>query len=342
MQYPKQTDNYDVDIFNNNFRELADKDMQHDERLSGEIDRAKAAESLNASSIAEEQSRASSREDAIESNFNAEAQAIRQLIDTAYASANGYTDTKISQLINGAPSTLDTLKEIADALEENADVVSALNNAIGTKASQAELDLHTGNSTIHVTAADKDNWNTPTFTQATSRENVKSKETLPALFGKISKWFADLKTVAFSGSYNDLSNKPTIPTRTSDLTNDSGFLTDANVNFTPAGIGAAPTSHASTATTYGVSTASQYGHAMASSTSPKANGTAAVGSETAKFARGDHVHPLQTSVSGSSGSCTGNAATATNADKVDGYHVSVQSALPSDAASHTDTIYIIT
>ena len=80
---------------------------------------------------------------------------------------------------------------------------------------------------------------------------------------------------------------------------------------TTSDIGAAPTSHASTATTYGSSSASNYGHAMASSTTPKANGTAAVGSETAKFARGDHVHPLQTTVSGSSGSCTGNAATAT-------------------------------
>lgn len=29
----------------------------------------------------------------------------------------------------------------------------------------------------------------------------------------------------FSGSYNDLTNKPTIPTKTSQLTNDSGFLT---------------------------------------------------------------------------------------------------------------------
>lgn len=35
----------------------------------------------------------------------------------------------------------------------------------------------------------------------------------------------DLATVATTGSYNDLSNKPTIPTKTSDLTNDSGFLT---------------------------------------------------------------------------------------------------------------------
>ena len=33
----------------------------------------------------------------------------------------------------------------------------------------------------------------------------------------------------FSGSYNDLTNKPFIPTKTSDLTNDSGFI-DKNVN----------------------------------------------------------------------------------------------------------------
>lgn len=36
---------------------------------------------------------------------------------------------------------------------------------------------------------------------------------------------ADLATVATSGSYADLSNKPSIPSKTSDLTNDSGFLT---------------------------------------------------------------------------------------------------------------------
>lgn len=56
----------------------------------------------------------------------------------------------------------------------------------------------------------------------------------------------------------------------------------------------APTSHASTATTYGVANASKYGHAKASVTTPKALGTAAVGSETAAFARGDHVHPMPT------------------------------------------------
>lgn len=57
-----------------------------------------------------------------------------------------------------------------------------------------------------------------------------------------------------------------IPESTSDLTNDSGFITLADV---PEG-------------------------AAASSTTPKMDGTAAVGSETA-FARGDHVHPSDTS-----------------------------------------------
>ena len=35
---------------------------------------------------------------------------------------------------------------------------------------------------------------------------------MSVIFGKIAKFFSDLKTVAFTGSYNDLSDKPTIPT----------------------------------------------------------------------------------------------------------------------------------
>ena len=40
---------------------------------------------------------------------------------------------------------------------------------------------------------------------------------------------ADLAPVATSGDFDDLTNKPTIPTKTSDLTNDSGFITSADV-----------------------------------------------------------------------------------------------------------------
>lgn len=52
---------------------------------------------------------------------------------------------------------------------------------------------------------------TATFTSTEERTNIGTGEKLSVLFGKITKWFADLKTVAFSGSYNDLIDKPTIP-----------------------------------------------------------------------------------------------------------------------------------
>lgn len=54
--------------------------------------------------------------------------------------------------------------------------------------------------------------------------SVLDKTGLTYLWGKIKAMFAtkaELSTVATSGSYNDLSNKPAIPTKTSELTNDS-------------------------------------------------------------------------------------------------------------------------
>ena len=80
-------------------------------------------------------------------------------IDAALAQSNYYTDAKLADLIDGAPETLDTLKEVADAIAENETVVESLNAAIGTKANQTELDTHADNNVIHVTQDDKDNWN---------------------------------------------------------------------------------------------------------------------------------------------------------------------------------------
>lgn len=80
-------------------------------------------------------------------------------IDTALSSAKSYTDTKISNLINGAPETMDTLKEVSDAISEHESVVEALNAAIGNKAENSVLQSHTSDSDIHVTLDDKTNWN---------------------------------------------------------------------------------------------------------------------------------------------------------------------------------------
>lgn len=59
------------------------------------------------------------------------------------------------------------------------------------------LSTHSGNTTVHITAAERTTW------------NAKSD---------------------FSGAYGDLTGKPTIPSKVSDLTNDSGFQTAAQVS----------------------------------------------------------------------------------------------------------------
>lgn len=77
-----------------------------------------------------------------------------------------------------------------------------------------------------------------------------------------------IEVVKKNGTALTITNKAvdiTVPTATSDLTNDSGFITTSDI---PEG-------------------------AAASTTTPKMDGTAAVGTELA-FARGDHVHPSDT------------------------------------------------
>lgn len=129
----------------------------------------------------------------------------------------------------------------------------------------AETTYRTGNVNItkeniglgNVPNVSTDN-QTPTISESSTRTNLESGDTLATIISKIKKFFADLKTVAFTGSYNDLSNKPsipsaannglltiqkngaqlgtfgadqagnstvniTVPTKVSDLTNDSGF-----------------------------------------------------------------------------------------------------------------------
>lgn len=81
----------------------------------------------------------------------------------------------------------------------------------------------------------------PTFTEATDRVNVMSGETIPTLFGKIKKWFTDLKEIAFSGSYNDLSDTPTIPAAVSVKGNNETAYRTGEVNLTAEDIGAVTT-----------------------------------------------------------------------------------------------------
>jgi hypothetical protein len=58
----------------------------------------------------------------------------------------GYTDTKISGLVNSAPATLDTLKELSDALGADANFATTTATALGTKITASSSDTLTNKS----------------------------------------------------------------------------------------------------------------------------------------------------------------------------------------------------
>ena len=83
---------------------------------------------------------------------------------------------------------------------------------------------------------------TAAFTPAESREAIATGETAATLWGKVSKWLSDLKAVAFSGQYADLTGAPTTMTPTAHAATHGTGGADA---ITPSSIGAQPSVTAS-------------------------------------------------------------------------------------------------
>lgn len=88
------------------------------------------------------------------------------------------------------------------------------------------------------------------FDESTTRDNIISGEKLSVILGKIARFFKDLKTIAFTGSYNDLSDKPNSLKNPNSLNIKLNGTTQTSydgsvakeVNITPAGISAVNTS----------------------------------------------------------------------------------------------------
>ena len=159
-----------------------------------------------------------------------------------------YTDTAIANLVNGAPETLDTLDELASALNDNVDILDVLNESIGTKASQSDLTKLTNRvGTLEQSSGQLDGYvtkNTNDITQL--KTDVEALETTTASHTtSISTLETGFETL--SDDCNTAIGKANQAIQ--DCTTVSGQITNK-----------APTAHASTDKTYGVGTGTSYGH----------------------------------------------------------------------------------
>lgn len=137
----------------------------------------------------------------------------------ALTDAKSYADKKVADLVNGAPGTMDTLKEVSDALDANKDVVDALNAAIGNKANQSDLTAHTENVDIHVTKEKKTAWDSAATHAGSAHAPVNSERNT-------------ITSIKKNGSAvpinEDRSVDISVPTKVSQLANDAGYKTTDN------------------------------------------------------------------------------------------------------------------
>lgn len=186
---------------------------------------------------------------------------------SALSSANAYTDSKIDALVGeGASTTLDTIGEISSAIEDNQDAIDILNSAIANKANVADLNSHSNDTELHITEAERNNWNAKSNFSG-NYNDLTNKPSIPSIDGLATEAYVDTQINAidipsalselsadsthrlvtdaekaawnaksnFSGSYNDLTNKPAIPSISGLATEtyvDEAVSTKANVGHT--------------------------------------------------------------------------------------------------------------
>lgn len=68
----------------------------------------------------------------------------RRLKDQAGSAATNAVNTRVNQLVDGAPAALDTLREIAAELEKHTDALRALTQTVGQKADVATMNTELG------------------------------------------------------------------------------------------------------------------------------------------------------------------------------------------------------
>ena len=125
--------------------------------------------------------------------------------DNATYATQSYVTTAVANLVNSAPSTLDTLNELATALGNDANFATTITTSIGTK--QPQLN-GTGFVKISGTTISYDN---STYYLASN----------PSAFIALTA----LSAVGGSGAYNSTTGVITIPTDNNQIANSAGYIT---------------------------------------------------------------------------------------------------------------------
>lgn len=134
-------------------------------------------------------------------------------IDGTGSSITGFPGNLNDFYLNATTGNVYNCTQTGTALTALWDYVMTLTGGGGSSVTVVD-NLNSTSSTDALSANMGHTINNPTITEAGSRTNIATGDNLPTIFGKIKKFFADLHSVAFSGSYSDLSNQPTIPTVT--------------------------------------------------------------------------------------------------------------------------------
>lgn len=149
---------------------------------------------------------------------------------SALTSANAYTDSKIDALIGeGASITLDTIGEISSAIEDNQDAIDLLNSAIANKANVIDLNTHASDTELHITDVERNIWNAKSDFSG-NYNDLTNKPSIPSVNGLASEDYVDEKvgtiTVESIGALPNTTVIPTVPTNVSAFANDVGYLTE--------------------------------------------------------------------------------------------------------------------
>ena len=143
-----ERDNVLQQNINTEKQERVNADTQLRNDLTAEVNRAKASENALSSDIQAEATKRENDDNTIKDNLNAEitrATAKENEIKAQVDVINGDSTTEgsfrkaIADVVGAAPEAYDTLKEIADKLNSNDDLHTAINDAIATKATTVAL-----------------------------------------------------------------------------------------------------------------------------------------------------------------------------------------------------------